>query len=102
MNHEACILCDEPVKVESAAFCPKCLEMKDRINFLIERHRENVKNFLVENYNKVIELDLKTYDRRVKKYKPPTGIHTPERRTGIRRTVQLPQNPKRRKTDFLP
>jgi hypothetical protein len=102
MNPKSCTLCDEPVEVESAALCPKCLEMKDRVNFLIEHHRENIRKFLVENCNKIIELDIKTYDRRVKKYNPPKGIHTPERRTRNRRTVQLPQNHKRRKTDLTP
>ena len=100
-NRKACKLCDELVEVESAILCPKCLEMKDQINFLIEQHRENVRKFLVENYNKIIELDIKTSDRRLKQYKPPKGIHTPERRTKIRRTVQLPQSPKRRKADFI-
>lgn len=100
-NRKACNLCDELVEVESAVLCPKCLEMKDQINFLIEQHRENVRKFLVENYNKIIELDIKTSDRRLKHYKPPKGIHTPERRTRIRRTVQLPQSPKRRKADSI-
>jgi len=102
MNLKSCRLCDEPVEVESTVLCPKCVEMKDRVNFLVEHHRENIRKFLVENYNIIIELDIKKYDRRVKKYNPPKGIHTPERRTKIRRTVQRPQNPKRRKTDLIP
>ncbi len=102
MDRKVCKLCDERVEVESAVLCPKCLVMKDRINFLIERHSENVRKFLLENYNKIRELDIKLYDRRLKKYTPPKGIHTPERRTRIRRTVQLARSPKRRKTDFKP
>ncbi len=96
------MLCDETVEVESAALCPECLAMKDRINFLIEHHRKNVRKFLVENYHKIVELDIEKYDRREKKYNPPKGTHTPERRTIIRRTLHLPQSHKRRKTDVMP
>jgi hypothetical protein len=102
MIAKCCKLCNEAIEIESTAFCPKCLEMKNRIRFLIRHHREKVKKFLVENYNTIIELDNETFDRRVKTYQAPKGIHTPERRTRIRRTVQLPQSPKRRKTDLIP
>ena len=102
MQQKACDLCDEPVPTGSAVLCPKCLEMNSRLEFLIENHREKLRKYIIANFSLTFELDLKRYDRRVQKYQPPRGIHTPERRTTIRRTMHLPNSPKRRKADFMP
>ncbi len=102
MYQKSCELCEEPISNDPSGLCSKCHEMTDRIKFLIENHRDRLQKYFVENYTLTFELDLKRYDRRVKKYQPPLGIHTPERRTRIRRTMKLPNSPKRRKADFMP
>ena len=102
MKQKACELCDEPVQIGPAVLCSKCFKMNDRIVFLIENHPEKLRKYIVENFTLTFELDLNRYDRRVKKYQPPKGIHTPERRTTIRRTLHLPNSPKRRKADTMP
>ena len=101
MTMKCCQLCDQAVEVEYADLCSECSAMAERIRFLIENHREKARFFLAQKYNETAEQGQKVFDRRQKEYKPPPGPHTPDRRVRIRRTQQMPDSPKRRKTDLV-
>jgi hypothetical protein len=75
--------------------------MAEQIRFLIENHPEKIRYFLAEKINEIAEREKISVDRRVEKYKPPKGPHTPDRRVRIRRTRQVPNSPKRRKSDLM-
>lgn len=100
MNPKSCLLCGQAVEVESADMCSKCFAMAERISFLIENHREKAQYFLDEKYKEITQGNHIVSDRRKKKYEPPQGPHTPDRRVRTRRVWQMPNSPKRRKTDW--
>jgi hypothetical protein len=95
------MLCDQALEVEFADLCSKCSAMAERISFLAENHPQKARYFLAEKYNQISERENRVFDRRQKKYNPPPGPHTPDRRVSIRRTKQVPNSPKRRKSDSM-
>ena len=101
MNTKYCHLCGQAIENEYADLCPECSVMAERISFLIEYHREKARFYLAQRYNETAGRNEKIFDRRKKKYSPPPGPHTPDRRVRIRRTKQLPDSPKRRKSDSM-
>jgi len=74
--------------------------MEQRLNYLIKINKESVREYLNNKLNAIAIPKNQNYDRRRTQYKPPWGIHTPERRVKIRRHKQQSNSPKRRKTDF--
>ena len=100
METISCELCDEPVKEKRGILCVRCLQMEERLNFLIKRDKESVKEYLGSKLNAIDDQENQNYDRRRTQYKPPWGTHTPERRVNTRRQKQQPSSPRRRKSDF--
>jgi len=101
MNPKICFLCEEASEAESAGLCSECYAMAERLSFLIEHHSEKARYFLDQKYNEITEGKNFVFDRRKKKYNPPPGPHTPDRRVKDRRVFQMPNSPKRRKSDLM-
>jgi hypothetical protein len=101
MNQKFCMLCEQAVDAESTGLCSKCITMAERISFLIENHKEKARYFLDEKFKQLTDRENIVTDRRKKKYQPPQGPHTPDRRVKARRIWQASDSPKRRKSDLV-
>ena len=101
MNETLCKLCTAPLLKEEEELCEACQKMEIRINYLIERHKEVVREYLGKKFNETSDPKMKIYERRSQEYIPPKGTHTPDRRKKIRRLKRLKNHPQQRKTDRL-
>jgi len=101
MNEASCKLCAAPILKEAEDLCEQCQKMEIRINYLIERHKESVREYLGRKFNEASDPKMQRYERRSQEYTPPKGTHTPDRRKKIRRLKQLKNSPKKRKSDLL-
>jgi hypothetical protein len=101
MNETFCKLCTAPLLKEAEELCEVCQKMEVRINYLIETHKEAVREYLGKKFNETSDPKMQIYERRAQEYTPPKGTHTPDRRKKIRRLKRLKNNPKKRKTDRL-
>ena len=95
-----CQLCNEPVQRKQGILCVSCLQMEERLNYLIKIDKDSTKEYLGSKLNAIADQEDQNNDRRKTQYKPPWGTHTPERRVKIRRQKQQPNSPRRRKSDF--
>ena len=100
MKTISCQLCNEPVQEKEGILCVSCLQMEERLNYLIKKDTDNAKEYLGSKLNAIADQENQNYDRRKTQYKPPWGTHTPDRRVKIRRQKQQSNSPKRRKYDF--
>ncbi|MDY6792736.1 MAG: hypothetical protein SWH54_15850 [Thermodesulfobacteriota bacterium] len=101
MNEVFCKLCNAPLLNDKEELCEVCQKMEVRINYLIERHKEAIREYLGKKFNETSDPKLQMYERRSKEYTPPKGTHTPDRRKKIRRLKQLKNHPQQRKSDRL-
>ena len=95
------MLCEQALDVESADLCSNCTAMAERLSYLVEYHGEKAGIFLTEKLNEITERRNRMFDRRKNQYQPPLGPHTPDRRVKNRRIRQVPNSPKRRKSDLV-
>jgi len=100
MNEAFCKLCTAPLLEEAEELCEVCQKMEVRINYLIESHKEAVREYLGKKFNETSDPKMQIYERRSQEYTPPKGTHTPDRRKNIRRLKRLKNNPKKRKSDL--
>ncbi|RLC74749.1 MAG: hypothetical protein DRI61_16095 [Chloroflexi bacterium] len=101
MNEAICKLCTAPLAKEAEELCEECQKMEVRINYLIECRKEAVREYLGKKFNETSDPKMQMYERRSRKYTPPIGTHTPDRRKKIRRLKRLKNSPKKRKTDYI-
>ena len=100
MKTLSCELCDEPMQGTEGILCKNCLQMEERLNFLIKKDKDSAKDYLGSKLNAIADQENKNYERRKTPYAPPWGTHTPDRRVKARRKGQQPNSPRRRKSDF--
>ncbi len=96
---KTCRLCEGSITIENCELCDNCMAMEQRLDFLIMNHREAVMPFIAYKFNEANDDELQRYDRRKTPYRPPPGVHTPERRKKIRRFAKLEVPRKRRRSD---
>lgn len=99
MAPKRCVLCEASLTDEDGKLCADCLAMEHRLDFLILNHRATALTFIANKYNEANDSQSQVYDRRKTPYKPPPGMHTPDRRKKIRRVAYMGSHPKRRKVD---
>ncbi len=100
MKKVLCSLCQSSVKMEKEHLCEQCSQMDQQINYLIANHAQTVRKYLGEKFNETADKKIRDNDRRVNKYQPPIGKHTPERRKEIRRLKEGSDDPKKRSSDI--
>ncbi len=100
MKTKSCELCSKPVQETRGILCEKCLQMEERLNYLIKKDKDSAKEYLGSKLNAIADQEIQNHDRRKTPYQAPWGTHTPERRVKSRRQEQQPNSPRRRKSDF--
>ena len=100
MADNKCLLCTLPTESDNMELCDTCMAMERRLDFLILNHREMAIKYIADKFNAANDPQSQLYDRRKTQYKPPPGMHTPDRRRVIRRVASVGTHPKRRKSDL--
>jgi uncharacterized Zn finger protein (UPF0148 family) len=100
METISCELCGQPLQEKQGILCESCLQMEERLNYLIKKDKKSAEEYLGSKLNAIADQENQRHDRRKKQYKPPWGTHTPERRVQTRRQKQQSNSPRRRKSDF--